>query len=350
MPFHLYERAFMEIGCKLCKISGRCQEIFWQNRCCKAIGSKEASQLPSILITEITGVFRCATIEEIEAEKSLIEKDVKGRMEKTIETVRANFNAVRTGRANPAMLDGVEVEYYGSPVSLKSIAQISTPDASSLLVQPYDKSSLKAIEKAIVSSDLGLTPNNDGEVIRLSIPQLTSDRRKEFLKVVAKQAEEGKDIEQQETGLVAVAISYAFDGVEVALRNIRRDAIKAYEKLEKEKKLSEDNVKGLSSDLQKVTDEYMKKIESIYKQKEKATRFCPPDSVGCAKASGASIHPFSRSAESSPVKSSLVETPVIAVGDVEGCSVQSPFGSLGVGVEGLQLAASAGVAESLTLH
>ncbi|KAF3772136.1 Ribosome-recycling factor [Nymphaea thermarum] len=128
------------------------------------------------------------------------------------------------------------VEYYGSPVSLKSIAQISTPDSSSLLVQPYDKSSLKVIEKAIVSSDLDLTPNNDGEVIRLTIPPLTSERRK------------------------------------VALRNIRRDALKAYEKLEKEKKLSEDNVKDLSNDLQKLTDEYMKKIEALYKQKEKGRR------------------------------------------------------------------------------
>ncbi|KAI7990363.1 hypothetical protein LOK49_LG12G01267 [Camellia lanceoleosa] len=194
-----------------------------------------------------TGIFRCATIEEIEAEKSLIEKSVKERMEKTIETVRSNFNSIRTGRANPSMLDRVQVEYYGTPVSLKSIAQISTPEASSLLVQPYDKSSLKAIEKAIVSSDLGFTPNNDGEVIRLSLPQLTSERRKELLKVVSKQVEEGK----------------------VALRNIRRDAIKAYEKLQKEKKLSEDNVKDLSSDLQKMIDEYMKKIDSIYKQKEK---------------------------------------------------------------------------------
>ncbi|KAL0926809.1 hypothetical protein M5K25_003060 [Dendrobium thyrsiflorum] len=137
-------------------------------------------------------IFRCATIEEIEAEKYLIEKDARERMEKTIEAVRSNFNAVRTGRANPAMLDGIEVEYYGSPVTLKSIAQITTPDASSLLVQPFDKSSLKVIEKAIVSSDLGLTPNNDGEAIRLGIPQLTSERRKEFLKLVAKQAEEGK--------------------------------------------------------------------------------------------------------------------------------------------------------------
>ncbi|XVE77786.1 hypothetical protein DITRI_Ditri13aG0090700 [Diplodiscus trichospermus] len=163
------------------------------------------------LLHKRVGIVRCATMEEIEAEKSSIEKDAKARMEKTIETVRTNFNSIRTGRANPAILDKVEVEYYGTPVSLKSIAQISTPDSSSLLVQPYDKSSLKSIEKAIVNADLGMTPNNDGEVIRLSLPQLTTERRKELSKVVAKQAEEGK----------------------VAVRNIRRDALKAYEKLEK---------------------------------------------------------------------------------------------------------------------
>ncbi|CAA7030458.1 unnamed protein product [Microthlaspi erraticum] len=192
-------------------------------------------------------VIRSATIEEIEAEKSAIESDVKSKMEKTIETLRTSFNSIRTGRANVAMLDKIEVEYYGSPVSLKSIAQISTPDGSSLLLQPYDKSSLKAIEKAIVNSDLGVTPNNDGDVIRLSLPPLTSDRRKELTKVVAKQSEEGK----------------------VSLRNIRRDALKSYDKLEKEKKLSEDNVKDLSSDLQKLIDIYMKKVEELCKQKEK---------------------------------------------------------------------------------
>ncbi|KAM1001476.1 hypothetical protein ACFX15_007652 [Malus domestica] len=193
------------------------------------------------------GIVRAATIEEIEAEKSLIKKEAEGRMEKTLETVRSNFNSIRTGRASPAMLDKIEVEYYGSPVGLKTIANISSPDASSFLVQPYDKSSLKAIEKAIVSSDLGLTPNNDGEVIRLTLPQLTSERRKELSKIVAKQTEEGK----------------------VALRNIRRDALKTLEKLEKAKKLSEDNVKDLSSDLQKLTDEYVKKLDAIFKQKEK---------------------------------------------------------------------------------
>lgn len=201
----------------------------------------------SQLSTKRTATLKCATMEEIEAEKSLIEKSVKERMEKTIENVRASFGSIRTGRSNPAMLDKIQVEYYGTPTSLKSIAQISTPDSNSLLVNPYDKSSLKAIEKAIVNSDLGITPSNDGEVIRLTIPQLTSDRRKELSKIVAKQAEEGK----------------------VAIRNIRRDAIRSYDKLQKEKKLSEDNVKDLSSDLQKVTDEYMKKVDVVFKQKEK---------------------------------------------------------------------------------
>lgn len=213
---------------------------------CKKLKAKNGVVVKGLLQNRYTTI-KCATIEEIEAEKSLIEKSVKERMEKAIDSVLSNFNSIRTGRSNPAMLDKVEVEYYGSPVNLKTIAQISTPDSSSLLVQPYDKSSLKAIEKAIVNSDLGMTPSNDGEVIRLSIPQLTSDRRKELSKIVAKQAEEGK----------------------VAIRNIRRDAIKSYDKLEKEKKLSEDNVKDLSADLQKVTDEYMKKIEVIFKQKEK---------------------------------------------------------------------------------
>ncbi|XP_073291609.1 ribosome-recycling factor, chloroplastic-like [Primulina huaijiensis] len=147
---------------------------------------------------------------------------------KNFENVRFSFSSIRTGRASPAMLDKVEVEYYGTPVSLKSIAQISTPNSSSLMVQPYDKSCLKEIEKTIVSSHLGLTPNNDGEVIRLTLPQLTAESTKELLKVVAEQAEEGK----------------------VAIRNIRRDAIKSYEKLEKDKKLSEDNVKDLSGDMQ----------------------------------------------------------------------------------------------------
>lgn len=206
----------------------------------KTLAVKQVSERRTLTI-------RCATIEEIQAEKAAVEDYVKQRMDKTIESVKSKFNSIRTGRAAPSMLDRVEVEYYGTPVSLKSIAQISTSDSSSLVVQPFDKSSLKIIEKALVASDLGMTPNNDGEVIRLSVPPLTSDRRKELSKVVAKQAEEGK----------------------VALRNIRRDGVKAYQKLEKDKKLSEDIVRDLTNDLQKVTDEYIKKIDSIFKEKEK---------------------------------------------------------------------------------
>ncbi|KAK4786389.1 hypothetical protein SAY86_003078 [Trapa natans] len=237
------------VQCSMCSISAAANYASRRVSSFRIYGVKPLMFRRSLPQKKIyrAGFVRCATIEEIESEKSMIEEDVKQRMERTIETVRSNFNSIRTGRANPAMLDKVEVEYYGTPVSLKSIAQISSPDASSLMVQPYDKSSLKVIEKAIVSSDLGLTPNNDGEVIRLTIPQLTSERRKELSKLVAKQVEEGK----------------------VAIRNIRRDALKAYEKLEKEKKLSEDNVKDLSRDLQKLTDDYMKKIDSVYKQKEK---------------------------------------------------------------------------------
>ncbi|VAH44591.1 unnamed protein product [Triticum turgidum subsp. durum] len=185
--------------------------------------------LTVVILHNSGAVLRHATNEEIEEEKMIVEEQAKEKMEKAIETVQSNFNTVRTGRANPSMLDRIEVEYYGTPVNLKTIAQINTPDATSLLIQPYDKSCLKLIEKAIVAANIGVTPSNDGEVIRVTVPPLTSDRRKEMTKNVAKLSEEGK----------------------VAIRNIRRDAIKAYDKLEK-----------------KITDEYMKKVEAIQKQKE----------------------------------------------------------------------------------
>ncbi|KAJ3674640.1 hypothetical protein LUZ60_005256 [Juncus effusus] len=221
-----------------------------------AFGSSSSSSSPSPYFNNASsvdfskkrsGVITHATTEEIQAEKASVEGNAREKMDKAIEAMQASFNTVRTGRSNPAMLDRIDVEYYGVPTSLKSIAQISTPDGSSLLVQPYDKSILKEIEKAIVKSNLGLTPTNDGQVIRLTVPTLTSERRKELLKVVSKLTEEGK----------------------VAIRNIRRGAIKAYDKLEKEKKLSKDNVMDLSDDMQKVTDEYIKKIETLQREKEK---------------------------------------------------------------------------------
>lgn len=193
------------------------------------------------------GACRCATSEETYAEKLLTEEDARERMKKTLEAMKSNFNSIRTGRSSPALLDRIEVEYYGSPVNLKSLAQVSVAEGNSLLIQPFDKSSVKPIEKAISKSNLGLTPSSDGNIIRLNIPQLTAERRKELLKVVGKMAEEAK----------------------VAVRNIRRDAIKTYEKLEKEKKLSKDNVKDFSVDMQKITDEYIKKVDSLFKEKEK---------------------------------------------------------------------------------
>ncbi|CAM6033511.1 unnamed protein product [Sphagnum compactum] len=231
---------------------GECQGVSTSTQRHLSFGRNSVSMLFPLSIKnfqrpERSLLIRGATTEDVEAEKEMIELDAMERMEKTLEATRSNFNTVRTGRASPSLLDRVEVEYYGTPVILKSIAQVSTPDGSTLLIQPFDKSSLAAIEKALIKSDLGLTPSNDGNVIRLTVPQLTADRRKELLKLVSKLTEDGK----------------------VALRNVRRDAMKAYDKLEKEKKLSADNVKDLSEDIQKLTDEYVKKMETLFKQKEK---------------------------------------------------------------------------------
>jgi ribosome recycling factor len=139
------------------------------------------------------------------------------------------------------------VEYYGTPTPLKSLASISTPDSSTIVIQPYDKGSLNQLEKSISQSDVGLTPNNDGQVIRLNIPPLTTERRKELVKSAGKFAEEGK----------------------VALRNIRRDAIEAARKQEKSGEVSEDEARDLQNDIQKITDKYITKIEELLAEKEK---------------------------------------------------------------------------------
>jgi ribosome recycling factor len=145
------------------------------------------------------------------------------------------------------LLDKVQVEYYGTPTSLKSLANISTPDASTILIQPYDKSSLNIVEKAISLSDVGLTPSNDGIVIRLNIPPLTTDRRKEFVKLAAKYAEEGR----------------------VAIRNIRRDAIESIRKQEKSAEIPEDEARDQQDKLQKLTNKYTAKIDELLAEKEK---------------------------------------------------------------------------------
>ncbi len=173
--------------------------------------------------------------------------DVEDNMLKSVEATQRAFNTIRTGRANPSLLDKVTVEYYGAPTPLKSLANVSTPDASTILIQPFDKGSLNLIEKAISMSDLGLTPSNDGVVIRLNIPPLTSDRRKELVKLAAKYAEEGK----------------------VSVRNIRRDAVDSVRKQEKAGELSEDQSKDLQDKIQKLTDKYTVKIEELLAEKEK---------------------------------------------------------------------------------
>lgn len=173
--------------------------------------------------------------------------DVEDHMHKAVEATQRSFNTIRTGRANPAILDRVQVEYYGSPTPLKSLANISTPDASTIAIQPFDRGSINLIEKAIQISDLGLTPNNDGTIIRLLIPPLTSDRRKELVKVAAKFAEEGK----------------------VSIRNIRRDAVESVRKQEKNSEISEDEARDLQDKIQKLTDKYIAKIEEVLADKEK---------------------------------------------------------------------------------
>jgi ribosome recycling factor len=173
--------------------------------------------------------------------------EAESTMQKTVEATQRAFNTIRTGRANASLLDKVQVEYYGTPTPLKSLANISTPDASTILIQPYDRSSLNIVEKAISLSDVGLTPSNDGSVIRLNIPPLTSDRRKELAKLAAKYAEEGR----------------------VGIRNIRRDAIDSIRKQEKNAEISEDEARDQQDKLQKLTDKYTAKVNELLAEKEK---------------------------------------------------------------------------------
>lgn len=168
-------------------------------------------------------------------------------MHKTVEATQRAFNTIRTGRANPSLLDRVTVEYYGSPTPLKSLANISTPDATTIAIQPFDRNTLNMIEKAISLSDVGLTPNNDGSTIRLNIPPLTSDRRKEFVKLAAKYAEEGR----------------------VAIRNIRRDALDSIRKQEKNSEISEDEARDQQETLQKLTNKHTARIDELLAEKEK---------------------------------------------------------------------------------
>lgn len=169
------------------------------------------------------------------------------KMKKTTEVLSAQFDSVRAGRANAAVLDQIRVEYYGTPTPINQIATVATPDPRSLSIQPWDTASLKPIEKAILESDLGINPQNDGKIIRLVFPQLTEERRKDLIKQVKKYAEEAK----------------------VAIRNIRRDAMESFKDQKKKSEITEDDLKIMEKDIQKLTDDYIKEIDNIAAKKEK---------------------------------------------------------------------------------
>ena len=172
--------------------------------------------------------------------------DLEASMRKSVESTQRTFNTIRTGRANPSLLDKIVVEYYGAETPLKSLATLSTPDSQTIQIQPFDTGSMALIEKAIAMSELGLTPNNDGRIIRINIPPLTEDRRKELCKIAAKYAEEGK----------------------VSLRNIRRDGIDRIKKLEKDGELSEDQSRDEQEKVQQLTDRFISELEKHLSDKE----------------------------------------------------------------------------------
>ncbi|HZH62341.1 MAG TPA: ribosome recycling factor [Metabacillus sp.] len=173
--------------------------------------------------------------------------NTKEKMEKAVGSLSRELASVRAGRASSNLLDKISVDYYGAPTPVNQLASVSVPEARLLVIQPYDKSVLGDIEKAILKSDLGLTPANDGSLIRLSIPALTEERRKELVKLVKKYGEEAK----------------------VAIRNIRRDGNDDLKKLEKNGEITEDELRGYTDDVQKLTDEFIVKIDQVAKDKEK---------------------------------------------------------------------------------
>jgi len=174
-------------------------------------------------------------------------KDAKTRMDKAVAALEKEFSHLRTGRASVSLLDGLKVDYYGTPTPIDQIASLSTPDSRTITIQPWDRAAFGLVEKAILKSDLGLTPVNDGKIIRIGIPPLTEDRRKDLAKVAKKYTEEAK----------------------VAVRNIRRDANDALKKLQKDKAISEDDLRKGEVDIQKTTDSYVAKLDQSLARKEK---------------------------------------------------------------------------------
>ena len=173
--------------------------------------------------------------------------EFESKMKKTCESLESSLATIRAGRANASVLNQVSVDYYGTPTPVNQLASVATPDPRSLVITPWDKSTLKGIEKAILTSDLGINPQNDGACIRLVFPPLTEERRKDLVKQTKKYGEEAK----------------------VALRNIRRDAVDKYKKAQKASEITEDDYKDIEKDIQKLTDDFTKEVEKILDKKEK---------------------------------------------------------------------------------
>lgn len=176
-----------------------------------------------------------------------IYSDLDDRMNKAVEALESEYRKLRTGRASISLLDGIRADYYGSSTLLNQLATLTVPDPRSIVIQPWDTSAVGEIEKAILKSDLGLTPMNDGKIIRINIPPLTAERRRDLVKIVKKKAEESK----------------------IAVRNIRRDIIEKTKELKKDKKVSEDEQFRAQEEIQKITDDFVKKIDAVFGLKEK---------------------------------------------------------------------------------
>ena len=172
--------------------------------------------------------------------------EIKEKMSKTIESLNVRLSEVRAGRANPAILNKVKIDYYGTPTPINQVAGISVPEARMIVIQPWDASVLKDIEKAILASEIGINPNNDGKVIRLNFPELTEERRKELVKEIKKYAEETK----------------------VAVRNSRRDAIEKFKAMQKQGEMTEDELKSAADEVQKITDKNIEEIDKMIQNKE----------------------------------------------------------------------------------
>ncbi|NIV13438.1 MAG: ribosome recycling factor [Aliifodinibius sp.] len=173
-------------------------------------------------------------------------KEATARMRSSLQSLQDDLAGIRTGRATPALVERLSVDYYGSPTPLQQLATFSVPEPRQILIKPFDPSSIKDIERSIQTSDLGLTPSNDGKVIRLTLPPLTQERRQELVRVVNARVEEGR----------------------ISVRNIRRDVIKDLREFEEEKLISEDDLKRAEDDIQKITDDYVKKLDEVGEEKE----------------------------------------------------------------------------------